>query len=106
MRTGPVLAKLQAITFRMHAVLIAIGAIGCFTLGYFSSPKNQFSAAGILLFVTAFMLTVMVVAFIKLTDDLDGIVATHPEAMDMYARPLVRNERMKARGSPIYKAGG
>jgi hypothetical protein len=103
---GAVLAKLQAITFRMHGVLISIGAIGCFALGYFSSPKNQFSSAGILLFVTAFMLTVMVVAFIKLADDLDGIVATHPKGMGTYPGPLVRNERMKAGGSPISKAGG
>jgi hypothetical protein len=71
---GPVLGKLQALTFRMHAVLISIGAIGCFALGYFSSPKNQFSPAGILLFVTAFMLTVMVVA------DCIRSIKIHPSA--------------------------
>jgi hypothetical protein len=76
---GPVLAKLQTITFRMHAVPTSIAAICCFAVGYFLSPKNQLSPAGILLFVAAFMLTVTVVAFIKLADDLDSIVATHPK---------------------------
>jgi hypothetical protein len=98
---GPVLAKLQAITFRMQAVLTSIAAICCFALGYFFSPKNQFSPAGILLFVTAFMLTVMVVTFIKLADDLDSIVATHPKGMGTYPGPLVRSQRMKGGVDPI-----
>jgi ABC-type phosphate/phosphonate transport system permease subunit len=93
---GAVLAKLQAITFRMHAVLTAIGAICCFALSYFFSPKNQFSPTGILLFATGVMLAVMVVAFIRLADDLDSIVATHRKGMGTYPGPLVRSERMKA----------